>query len=308
MLNIFFGLFEGSNPGLNDVLSREWSYSETTGIWLNELPVTKQVVVRALVFHLLLHDFVQHVYLAGVLTNRIKWHLLGSQLTARVSIIAEVDLSKRPAPQQFPLSPVDWRPRCCRNRKICTIKNSAVIHVLTELSRETGRQSICDIVMWANTNSTTRPCTASHRETSLGPDLKCTTVGLSNPHHRPCQRGKPLIYESNRDSEKSCQTRERSSQQLSSPQSQTLRLCFGINGLLSGHRLRQFRCVWVRGTQGAERQTTDCQAELLVSWQRQFLGQQRTHTLTERGVEWLLSLDDKRGILSLTNAHICEQS
>lgn len=55
-------------------------------------------------------------HLAGFLTVGIKGHLLGSQLAARVGVVAEVDLPERPSAQELSLSPVDWRPRCCRNK------------------------------------------------------------------------------------------------------------------------------------------------------------------------------------------------
>lgn len=54
-------------------------------------------------------------HLAGFLTVGIKRHLLGGQLTACVGIVAEVDLPERSSSQQLSLSPVDWRPWCCRN-------------------------------------------------------------------------------------------------------------------------------------------------------------------------------------------------
>lgn len=66
-------------------------------------------------------------HLAGFLTVRIKGHLLGGQLASRVSIIAEVDLPERPATQELSLSPVDWRPRSCRN-KPPDDENPPVIH------------------------------------------------------------------------------------------------------------------------------------------------------------------------------------
>lgn len=75
-----------------------------------------------------LHD-VPH--LACVLTVGIKGHLLGGQLAARVGVIAEVDLPERPAPQEFSLSPVHWRPRSCRNETPHG-ENPAVIHFVPE--------------------------------------------------------------------------------------------------------------------------------------------------------------------------------
>lgn len=55
-------------------------------------------------------------HLAGFLTVGVKGHLLGGQLASRVDVVAEVDLAVRPAPQELPLLPVDWRPRGCRNK------------------------------------------------------------------------------------------------------------------------------------------------------------------------------------------------
>lgn len=53
-------------------------------------------------------------HLARLLTVGVKGNLLGGQLAARVRVITEVDLPERPSPQQLSLSPVDWRPRCCK--------------------------------------------------------------------------------------------------------------------------------------------------------------------------------------------------
>lgn len=47
-----------------------------------------------------------HTYLAGLLTLRVKGHLLGCQLTSRVNVVAEVDLAKSTPTEQFPLTPV----------------------------------------------------------------------------------------------------------------------------------------------------------------------------------------------------------
>lgn len=57
-------------------------------------------------------------HLAGFLTVGIKRHLLGGQLAACVGVITEVYLPERPSPQELSLSPVDWRPRSCRNTTI----------------------------------------------------------------------------------------------------------------------------------------------------------------------------------------------
>lgn len=61
----------------------------------------------------LISDCASH--LAGFLTVGVKGHLLGSQLAACVSIIAEVHLPERPSAQELPLSPVVWCPWSCRN-------------------------------------------------------------------------------------------------------------------------------------------------------------------------------------------------
>lgn len=61
----------------------------------------------------LISDCASH--LAGFLTVGVKGHLLGGQLAARVSIIAEVHLPERPSSQELPLSPVVWCPWSCRN-------------------------------------------------------------------------------------------------------------------------------------------------------------------------------------------------
>lgn len=51
------------------------------------------------------------VYLAGLLTIGVKGHLFNGKLSARVGVIAEVNLAEGSAAQQLPLTPVHRRPR-----------------------------------------------------------------------------------------------------------------------------------------------------------------------------------------------------
>lgn len=131
-------------------------------------------------------------HLAGFLTVGIKGHLLGGQLTACVGIITEVDLAERPAPQELSLSPVDWRPRRCRN-KTPDDENPPVIHVVTK-PPEPDRSAVIywfeqTLTLMPASKSTARPDCNSH--TSPRPDVKSTAGSLNNSHRRPAQMGNP---------------------------------------------------------------------------------------------------------------------
>lgn len=106
----------------------------------------------------------------------------------------------------------------------------------------------------------------------------------SNPprgclHHKPCQRGKPLISESNpAQQSESCQNLERSSQQPSSSQVQTETFLV-LKGLFVAVLDGSVMCGWA-GHRLLSRP--------FISWQRQFLDKQQLET--EWGQMWLVSL------------------
>lgn len=79
-------------------------------------------------------------HLAGFLTVGVKGHLLGGQFAACVSIITKVDFPERPAAQELSLTPVDWRPRRCRNTTPDD-ENPTVFHYVTKL-QEADRPTV----------------------------------------------------------------------------------------------------------------------------------------------------------------------
>lgn len=204
-------------------------------------------------------------HLAGFLTVGVKGHLLGSQLAACVYVIAEVDLPERPTPQELSLSPVDWRPRRCRN-KTPHDENPAVIHLVAKLPR--GWQIHCDILIWENTRSVRQNApqgpTITRTVTSPRPDVKNPPQGFwIIPTADPLRLGNPWYASKNHAPTESRQNWERACRRLSSSQAQTLRLYFVINRPLCGRRVRQFSLAWARKTPETNTSTSDCWAVLL---------------------------------------------
>lgn len=57
-----------------------------------------------------LSSSVLHAYFAGLLTVGVKGHLFGRQLSTRVDIVAEVNLTEGSSTEQLPLTPVHRSP------------------------------------------------------------------------------------------------------------------------------------------------------------------------------------------------------
>lgn len=58
-----------------------------------------------------------HTHFTCLLTVRVKWHLLHRQLSASVSIIAEVNFPKSSSSKQLPQPPVHWCLQGCRKEE-----------------------------------------------------------------------------------------------------------------------------------------------------------------------------------------------